>query len=174
MRSALQRLLHPSIAAVLSVGFAACASVDTIRLTSETFPPKASVDEVEVLEHDPARPYIAIAELRVGDSWLSFGSLQRKILKRAAALGADAVVFSQPEVQVEHEVAYEPVYSPWGFYGPFNGPWAWGYGYGGWGYGVGPYPWTWGTSVGSVAVPYDEAFKMLAGTAIRYVGSQAP
>ena len=73
----------------------ACASVDTILLTSETFPPKGSADEVAVLEGKPTRPYQDLAELRIGDSGLSFGSLQRKILNRAATLGADAVDLCQ-------------------------------------------------------------------------------
>lgn len=150
---------------VLCLLFSACTSVDTILLTSDTFPPKGSADEVAVLEHKPARPHQEIAELRIGDSELSFGSLQRKILNRAATLGADAVVFAKPETQTQHEVAYEPLYDPWGYNSPYYGiPGGYG-GYGGpfgsWG------PWGGGYS-GSVAVPYDEVMRMLMGTAIHY------
>ena len=81
---------------VLCLLFSGCTSVDTVMLSSDTFPPKGSADEVAVLEHKPDRPHQEIAELRIGDSWLSFGSLQRKILNRAATLGADAVVFAKP------------------------------------------------------------------------------
>lgn len=142
----------------------ACANVDTILLTSERFPPKRSIDEVAVLEQKPARPYLELAELRIGDSSLSYGNLQHKILDRAAALGADAVVFAKPQTQTTHEVAYEPLYGPWGYNSPYYGsPWGYGaYGgpYGGWG--------PWGGYSGSVAVPYDETMRMLMGTAIRY------
>ena len=145
----------------------ACTSVDTILLTSETFPPKGSADEVAVLEEKPTRPHQELAELRIGDSWLSFGSLQRKILNRAATLGADAVIFAKPQTQTLHEVAFEPLYDSWGYNSPYYGtPW----GYGGMGYGgpVGSWgPWGGGYS-GSVAVPYDEVTRMLMGTAIRY------
>jgi hypothetical protein len=145
--------------------FSACTRVDTILLTSEKFPPKRSADEVAVLEQKPTRPHVELAELRIGDSWLSFGNLQRRILNRAAALGADAVVFTPPQTQTTHQVAYEPLYDPWGYNSPFYGS-PWGYG----GYG-GPYggwsPW-WGGYSGSVAVPYDETIRMLMGTAIRY------
>lgn len=139
--------------------------MDTILLTSETFPPKGSADEVAVLEEKPTRPHQELAELRIGDSWLSFGSLQRKILNRAATLGADAVVFAKPKTQTLQEVAYEPLYDPWGYNSPYYGtPWGHG-GYGGpfgsWG------PWS-GDYSGSVAVPYDEVTRMLKGTAIRY------
>jgi hypothetical protein len=144
----------------------ACTRVDTILLTSDTFPPKSSADEVAVLEQNPTRPYRGIAELRIGDSSLSFGSLQRKILSRAAALGADAVVFARPQTQTTHQVAYEPLYDPWGYNSSYyGGPWGYGGGYGG------PFggwsPWN-GMYSGSIAVPYDETIRMLMGTAIRY------
>ncbi len=148
--------------------FFGCTRVDTILLTSDTFSPKGSADEVAVLEEKPTRPHRELAELRIGDSWLSFGSLQRKILNQAAALGADAVIFATPQTQTEHEVVYEPLYDPWGYNSPYYGtPW----GYGGYGAYGGPYgswgPWGGGYS-GSVAVPYDVVTRMLMGTAIRY------
>lgn len=153
---------------VLCLLFTGCTSVDTIMLTSDTFPPKRSADEVAVLEHKPARPHQEIAELRIGDSWLSFGSLQRKILNRAATLGADAVVFAKPQTVTQHEVAYQALYDPWGYNSPYYGtPWGYG-GYGGYGGPLGSWgPWGGGYS-GSVAVPYDEVTRMLMGTAIHY------
>jgi hypothetical protein len=153
---------------VLCLLFSACTSVDTILLTSDTFPPKGSGDEVAVLEEKPTRPHRELAELRIGDSWLSFGSLQRKILNRAAALGADAVIFAKPQTQTQHEVEYEPLYDPWGYNSPYYGtPWGYG-GYGAYGGPYGPWgPWG-GIYSGNVAVPYDETIRMLMGTAIRY------
>lgn len=170
----LKQSLRDRFVAILSIIFpcllfSACVSVDTILLTSETFPPKPSADEVAVLEQMPTRPHLELAELRVGDSWLSFGSLQHKILNKAAALGADAVVFGKAQTQTTHETAYEPLYDPWGYNSPYYGA-PWGYG-GGWGYGGPSYgswgPWGGGYS-GVVAVPYDETMRMLKGTAIRY------
>lgn len=160
-------LLIPSILALYSI-LSACASVDTIRLTGDTFPAKGSADEVAVLDQTPSRPHREIAELRIGDSWLGFASLQRKILNQAASLGADAVVFADPQTVTQHGVAYQPLYGPWGVNSPYYGtPWGYG-GFGGYG---GPYgswgPWGGGYS-GSVAVPYDETMRMLKGTAIRY------
>ncbi len=150
---------------LLSLLFSACTSVDTILLTSERFPPKASADEVTVLEQKPSRSHLEIAELRAGDSRLSFGSLQHKILTRAAELGADAVVFARPQTQTIQHVAYEPLYDQWDANNPYDGsPWGYGwYGgsYGGWGLWGGGYS-------GMIEVPYDEIVKMLMGTAIRY------
>jgi len=150
--------------------FSACASVDTIRLTSETYPAKDSADDVTVLEKKPTGPYVEIAELRIGDSWLSFGNLQQRILTRAAALGADAVVFTPAQTQTIRQVAYEPLYDPWGYNSPYYGG-PWGYGgvggpYGGWG--------PWGGYSSGVAVPYDESVRMLMGTAIRYAQTNQP
>ena len=153
---------------VLCLLFSACTSVDTILLTSDTFPPKESADEVAVLEHKPALPHREIAELRIGDSWLSFGSLQRKILNQAATLGADAVIFAKPQTVTQHEVAYQPLYDPWGYNSPYYGtPWGYG-GYGGYGGPFGSWGLWGGGYSGSVAVPYDEVTRMLMGTAIRY------
>lgn len=178
MSPSLNRILNQSlrdgcIAILLILGhcllFSACASVDTILLTSETFPPKGSADEVAVLEQKPTRSHLELAELRIGDSWLSFGNLQHKILNRAAALGADAVVFTPAQTQTIRQVAYEPVYDPWGYNSPYYGG-PWGYGgfggpYGGWG------PWG-GFSSAGIAVPYDEPVRMLMGTAIRYTDAR--
>lgn len=149
----------------LSLLVSACASVDTILLTSERFPPKQSADEVAVLDQKPTRLYLEITELRIGDSWLSFGSLQHRILRQAATLGADAVVFAKPQTETTHQVVYEPLYDPWS-YGPYyGGPGGYGGWYGGpWG-GWGPWG---GMYSGSVAVPYDETIRMLEGIAIRY------
>lgn len=156
-------------ALLLGVQLIGCAHVDVIRLTNETFPSKSSGADVEVLEQQPTSPHLQLADLRIADSGIGFEQMQRKILNKAATLGADAVVFVKPESHIEHEVAYEPVYSPWGGYGPYGpGYGGWGYGGlgpGGWGYGG---PWGWGAT-GTVAVPYDVTINSLKGTAIKYV-----
>ncbi len=73
---------------------AACApTVDVIPFTAETFPPKASGEQVAVLDQKPAKPHIELAELDVHSDMVGFERLQREILDRAAKLGADAVVF---------------------------------------------------------------------------------
>lgn len=150
----------------LCLHVSACVTVDTILLTSEKFPPKDSAGEVAVLEQNPTRPHLDIAELRVGDSQISFGSLQHRILNRAAELGADAVVFARPQTQTIQQVAYEPLYDQWGYNSPYDGsPWGYGwYGgsYGGWGMWGGGYS-------GMIEVPYEEIVNMLMGTAIRYI-----
>ncbi len=148
--------------------FSSCTSVDTILLTSDRFPPKGSADDVAVLEQRPARPHQDIAELRIGDSGLGFGSMQRKILNQAATLGADAVVFAKPQTMTLHEVAFQPLYDPWGYNSPYYGtPWGYG-GYGPYGGSYGSWGQWGGVYSGSVAVPYDETMRMLMGTAIRY------
>ncbi len=153
-----------ALAGLMMWQLAACAGVDVVRLTSATFPSKSSSEEVEVLEQEPTRPHVRIAQLHIDDSSSSFKRMQSRVLAKAASLGADAVVFAKPERIVTHQIAYQPVYSPWGYYSPFYGP-AWGYG--AW-YG----PWAWGGYAGSMAVPYDLQINALSGTAIRYTGSE--
>src|SRR6476646_9976619 len=77
-----------------------CASVDVLRLSSETFTPQTS--HVEILERAPTRPYVPIAVLTVDSWWLSLDSRREKILEKAATLGADAVVFGDPPLSSPH------------------------------------------------------------------------
>ncbi|MEW6544311.1 MAG: hypothetical protein AB1411_11945 [Nitrospirota bacterium] len=166
----------PALAVLFGAGLTGCAGVDTMRLTNATFPPKASVEEVEVLDQVPKCPHAQLAELSMDDDSSGFGTMQNKILRKAAELGADAVIFARPEKQVEHQVAYQTAYSPWGFGGWTYGPYGYGTGYETFsmGYGVGgPYPGMW-PGYGGMAVPYDVTVKSLRGLAIKYTGSGGP
>jgi len=153
------------VAAILfGIGVSACAGVDVLRLTDRTFPPKASADDVEILERKPAASYTALAELSMTSDASGLETMQCKIVKKAAALGADAVIFSKPDVRVKHEVAYDwSNYSPWGYESPYYyGPWV-GYG--------GPYGASGASPVNAAmpyGVPYDITVNVLKGTAIRY------
>jgi hypothetical protein len=145
-----------------------CSSVNVLRLTSETFPPR-SLEEVAILSQEPSREHIRIAELSETSS-SGVDTLQRHILKKAAQLGADGVVFSASHTRSEQRVDYQPVYNPWGFYAPYYygpGPYGysrpWGYSYGAWG------P-SWGYRQ-YAAVPYSVRVTTLKGVAIRYTGS---
>ncbi len=149
----------------LSVG---CSNVNVLRLTSETFPPR-SIEEVAILSEVPPDQHTRIAELTETSS-SGVDSLQRHILKKAAQLGADAVIFSVPHTRSEQRVDYQPVYSPWGYYAPYY-------------YGPGPYGYSrpWGYSYSAfgafggyrryAAVPYSVRVTTLKGVAIRYRGS---
>lgn len=152
-------------AALAGAALAACTSVDMIRMTNETFPPKASPSEVEVLDQVPKCPHIQLAELIVDESTDSYDSMQSMILKKAAELGADAVLFARPEKEIRHEVAYS---SPMVGYGGVYP--AMGMGMGGWMYD----PYGFGMGYGSVAVPYDQPVRTLKGLAIRYTNTIGP
>ena len=154
---------------------AGCSTVNTLLLTSQTFPPKASWQEVEIVDKEPLCPHVNIARLSVEETGSnSYESMQHHILKKAATLGSDAVVFSKPEKHVTHGVAYQ---------GPLlmAGPWGMGsYYYPGWGYGV-PYG-RWGLGygmgglgyAGGVALPYDYTTSSLTGLAMRYWNREHP
>jgi hypothetical protein len=82
--------------------FSACASVDTILLTSEKFPPKTSADEVAVLDQKLAR---IIATSQSADE----DRMRDKILARAETIGADAVVLGRSDV-LESMMGPSPLY----------------------------------------------------------------
>lgn len=119
------------------------------------------------MSQEPSTPYIRIAELNETSS-SNVPTLQRHILKKAAQLGADAVIFSPSTTRLEQRVDYQSMYSPWGYYAPYYygpGPYGywrpWGYPYGGWGS-------TWGYGAYG-AVPYSIRVTTIRGVAIRYV-----
>jgi hypothetical protein len=142
-----------------------CATVQVLRLTSETFPPR-EVQDVAILSQFPSGQHEKIAELSETSSSENISKLQRHLLDKAAELGADAVVFSTPITRTEQHVAYQPVYSPWGYYAPYYGPGPYGY-WGPGGYRYGPWGPTWGYHQ-AVPVPYQVRRTTLKGTAIRY------
>ena len=154
-----------------------CSNVQVVRLSSEHFPPRG-IEEVEILDQEPTTEHLRLAELVASSSTSSLDDLQHDILKKAAKLGANAVVFSRSATHTEHRIARGPGYSPWGYYAPYYygpGPRGYfGFGYGGWPYGAlgyggmyGP----WGPGWGYTAVPYTVQVTTLKGLAIRYTGS---
>jgi hypothetical protein len=162
-------------AVMLSCGLSACSNVQVLRLTSDNFAPRP-INDVEILDKEPTREHLRLAELVASSSTSSLDRLQRDILVKAAKLGASAVVFSRPTVQTEQRVAYSGGYSPWGYYAPYYygpGPRGYfGFSYGAWPYGsyAGMYG-PWGPGWGYQDVPYVVQVQTLKGVAIRYTGS---
>jgi hypothetical protein len=173
-------VLSPSLiwniaALVLCYGLSACSNVQVLRLTNENFAPRP-INDVDILDKEPTREHLRLAELVKSSSTSSLDNLQRDILKKAAKLGASAVVFSRPTVHTEQRVAYSGGYSPWGYYAPsYYGPGL--RGYFGFGYGAGFYGsyggmyGPWGPGWGYQDVPYVIEVQTLKGVAIRYTGS---
>lgn len=153
-----------ALAALVLWTTAGCTSVDMVRLSDRSFPPKASLEEVALQDREPQCPHLRLAELRIDDSTTDYQTMQDAILHKAMALGADAVVFDKPEKNIQHRVTYQQAYSPWG-YSAYNYP---GWGYGGWYYG------SYGYGYGGTALPYDVTVRSLKGLAIRYVERGGP
>jgi len=145
-----------------------CTSVDTIRLTGQTFPPKNSVQEVTVMALEPKCPHIALAQLSVEDAAESYGDEEGAILKKAADLGADAVVLYRGTKRTVATpayggYAYNYSYPGWGYASYGMGGYG-GYGMGGYtvgGFGYSPY------GMGTPMM-YDTTVRSLTGIAIRY------
>ena len=152
------RVQQPNIlflVGLTGIGFliAGCISVDTIRLTNKNFPPKDSVQEVEVIDREPPCAFIRLAQLSVDNSDSSYESEQAAILKKASKLGADAVIFHHGIQRTKTVIA------PGGYRGMYGYP-GWGYGpYGIGGYGYGPM---------MPPMPYDMTLRSLTGIAIRF------
>ena len=119
------------------------------------------------MSHEPSTAHVKIAELSETSS-SDVQALQKHILKTAAQVGADAVVFSPSVTHIEQRVDYQPLYSPWGYYTPYYyGPGPYGY-WGPWGYRYGPWGPAWG--YGSyMPVPYAIRVPTVKGTAIKYL-----
>ncbi len=136
---------------LLILALTSCASgVDTVRFTSEAYPPAESVSSVQVLEKAPDRPFVKLAQITIGNSKKSGANLSVKIREAAAKMGADAVIFSDPVMSFSGGTQYAPVYSPWGYYSPYYG-----------GYHGGAYMTT-------RPIPYKTRQNTLSGVAIRY------
>ena len=132
-----------------------CVSVDTVRLTSQTFPPKNSIQEVELLFLTPKRAHVTIAQLSVEDSALSYEKMQAAILKKAAKLGADALVLRRGRQRIVGTPAY--------------GGHAYGYSSPGWGYGsYGGVSYSYYGYGRGAPMTYDNILRTLTGIAIRY------
>ncbi|MDE3035162.1 MAG: hypothetical protein KGJ14_04235, partial [Nitrospirota bacterium] len=69
----LNRVSQPVLALAVLLALTGCTGVDTVRLTSQQFPPKRSAEEVEVLQQVPACPHVALAELRIEDTSDGYG-----------------------------------------------------------------------------------------------------
>lgn len=78
---------------VLSCFLHGCVSADTVLFDSTSRPP-TSVSEVKVLMEKPEQPYQVIARIQIGpDAFMSdYKSQTEELVKRAAALGANAVI----------------------------------------------------------------------------------
>jgi len=160
------RTLSIAIGLLLGWVVAGCANVQVLRLTSETFPPR-EVQDVAILSQFPSQHHEKIAELSEASASDDVDKLQQHLLKKAAELGADAVVFSTPLTHTEQHVAYQPAYSPWGYYAPYYyGPGPYGY-WGPWGYNYGPWGPMWGYQQ-AIPVSYQVRITTVKGTAIHY------
>ena len=99
---------------LLFVLLAGCAT-RVEYFTENTYPPRASAAPVDWLDSDAVRPHIELARITLGSANLSEESLRRKLLERARALGADAVISEVPVTVIK--TAGSPYYEP-GLFGP--------------------------------------------------------
>jgi hypothetical protein len=86
----------------------ACASITVIRFTQDTFQPKASGQEVQVLFQEPSCPHLKLAALSGEETtWSSLEDVRLEILRKAAQLGADAVIILDRTDQINRYLKYQ-------------------------------------------------------------------
>lgn len=111
---------------VLIASVTGCVGTRIEYFTDTTYPPRGTAAPVEWLTAEPARPHVEVARITVRSSNYSVETLQRTMLDRARALGADAIVPDVP--MVVKSQSGSPYYEP-GLLGPAGA--AFGlYGYG--------------------------------------------
>ena len=142
-----------------------CVAVRVEPLTHETYPPRAAVDQVQWLEQEPASPHVKLAKIIATSETADEDRLRDKILARAGALGADAVVLGKSDVleSMGSGPLYESTLGPAAnSFSPYAGGWGW------WN----PFyydPW----SFVQGAADQTGRTAYLSGTAIRYVHGEA-
>ncbi|MDE3118547.1 MAG: hypothetical protein KGL03_05965 [Nitrospirota bacterium] len=81
----------------LLAGQVACVSIQMALLTKQTYPPTPASEPIEVLETDPNRAYIRLAQITATSESAEEETLRDRILARARQLGADAVVLGKAD-----------------------------------------------------------------------------
>jgi hypothetical protein len=103
------------LALAVSAFLTGCVGTRIEYFTDTTYPPRSAAPPIEWLTADPARPHLEVARITVRSSIYSVETLQRTMLERARALGADAIVPEVPMVVISR--LGSPYYEP-GLLGP--------------------------------------------------------
>ena len=143
---------------------ASCVSVQVEPLTHESYPARTSGEPVQWLETEPRAAHLALARIIATSRTAGEEGLRTKILTRARALGADAVVAGKFDIleSMGPGPRYESTLGPASAsFSPYSGGWGW------WS----PFYYdSWSFMQSSVDQPEWEEY--LSGTAIRYLDRQ--
>lgn len=162
--SALLRAMGSGLTLPALLLLAACVSVRVEPLTHESYAPRADHRPVQWLDSEPGSPYVKLARIIATSESAEEDRLREKILARAAALGADAVIMGTFDVleSMGPSPLYESTLGPAaGSFSPYAGGWGW------WN----PFyydPW----SFVQGAADQTGRTEYLSGTAIRYVNEK--
>lgn len=86
------------LAVAVSAFLTGCVGTRIEYFTDTTYPLRRTTVPVEWLTTEPARPHLELARITVRSSNYSVETLQRTMLERARALGADAIILDVPMV----------------------------------------------------------------------------
>ena len=149
----LRHVLHGAMLVGL-FALVACVSIRVEPLTGEVYPANTSAHHVKWLKTVPDAPHVKLARIIATSQSADEDELREKILARAAALGADAVVMGKSDVLESVGTGTAPQ-STMGPAGGSVGGW-WPFYYDRW-------------SFAQSSVDETGLTEYLSGTAIRYV-----
>lgn len=132
----------------------ACVSIRVEPLTGEVYPPRTNPQHVQWLESEPDFPHVKLARIIATSQSADEDKMREKMLARAAALGADAVVKGKSDVLESVGTGTAPQ-STLGPAGGSSGGW-WPFYYDRWSFAQSP-------------VDETALTEYLSGTAIRYL-----
>ena len=104
-------------------------------LTLESFPPRKSIEPIQALEIEPSASHIKLARIIATSESADEDQMREKILARAKALGADAVVMGKFDILESMRAGplYESTLGPTAdSFGPYSGGWGWPFYYDPW------------------------------------------
>jgi hypothetical protein len=117
MKPILSHALIAALAALSLVGLTGCSSLSTETIQYLGVPRHAPTDpeEVEILQAAPDQPHTKLGEVVTSVSLNpspSIEKIERAMRRKAAALGADAVVLIRDQVEVTGTWLAGPYWSP--------------------------------------------------------------
>ena len=108
--------------------FSGCVSLRVEPLTHESYPPRESIERVQVLGAEPRAAHVKLARIIATSESADEDQMQEKILARAKTLGADAVVMGKFDIleSMGSGPLYESTLGPTAdSFGPYSGGWGW-------------------------------------------------
>jgi hypothetical protein len=120
-----QRVIGFALLIATGCPLVGCVSIQVEPLSDQLYPAPSQRQSMAVLDAEPARPHVKLARIIATSQHATEDRLKDKILARAKALGADAVVLGQVDMieSMGAGAALQNTMSTTGVSGSFFGGW---------------------------------------------------